>query len=95
MALAQSQIDTSSATVRARTGYFRNPVTYIGGDGLPNIDVREERQGITFGASADAQQALVVDVALVLNRYRQREGRREDNVRTTRLFASLLYRFPK
>jgi hypothetical protein len=79
--------------LRFRTGYFRNPVTYVGGDGLPAIDVKEERQGITFGASAEAQKALVLDVALVLNRYRQREGRREDNVRTTRLFASLSYRF--
>ena len=78
---------------RVRAGYFRNPVTYVGGGGLPAIDVREERQGITFGASAEAQQALVLDVAVVLNRYRQGEGRREDNIRTTRLFASLSYRF--
>lgn len=79
---------------RFRTGYFRNPVSFVGGDGLPTIEVGEERQGITFGASAEVQRALTLDVALVLNQQRQREGRREDNVRTTRWFASLSYRFP-
>ena len=81
--------------IRIRAGYFHNPISYIGGDGLPDVDAREERQGITLGGAAELQNALSIDIAVVLNQFRQKEGRREDHVRTTQWFASLSYRFPR
>jgi hypothetical protein len=56
--------------------------------------VQEERQGVTLGASVELQRVLTVDVAGVMNQHRFREGRREDNIRSLRVFATVSYRFP-
>ena len=77
--------------IRVRTGYFSNPLNYIGGDGLPDVEVFDSRRGLTFGVGGDIENALSVDAALVLNQYRQQEGRREDDVQTVRLFVSFSY----
>jgi hypothetical protein len=78
-----------------RAGYFWNPINFIGGEELPDVTVWEEHQGITFGASAEMQKTLSLDVAVVLNQHSQREGRRDDNVRTKQWFASVSYRLPR
>ena len=84
----------SSQPLRFRAGYFRDPVRYVGGADVPEIEVQEERQGVTLGASVELQRVLTVDVAGVMNQHRFREGRREDNIRSLRVFATVSYRFP-
>lgn len=76
-----------------RVGYYRDPIRYVGGEGLADIQVVQDRDVLTVGVGGSLEKAVLFDVAAVVGGYRQIEGGREDHVRTVRVFASMGYQF--
>ena len=76
-----------------RTGYYRDPIRYVGGGSLPEVQVKEDRDVLMFGLGSRLVKIVYLDLAVAVGGYRQMAGNREDHVRTVRAFASVGYRF--
>jgi hypothetical protein len=79
--------------VAFRTGYYRDPIRYIGGGSVPDIRVESDRDAWTLGLGTRLENTVGLDVAAVFGGYRASEGNRRDRVRTVRIFASATFWF--
>lgn len=79
--------------IALRAGYYRDPVRYIGGGKVPDIQIETDPDAWTLGFGADLEDAVVLDVAAVLGGYKLKEGNRADRVRTVRILASARFYF--
>lgn len=76
-----------------RAGYYRDPVRYVGGGKVPDIQIETDRDAWTLGFGTELQESMALDFAAVFGGYRSREGNREDRVRTVRVLASARFYF--
>jgi len=76
-----------------RGGYYRDPVRYVGGGSVPNIQIETDRDAWTLGFGAELQESLALDFAAVFGGYKLIEGNRADRVRTVRVLASARFYF--
>lgn len=76
-----------------RGGYYRDPVRYVGGGSVPEIQIETDRNAWTLGFGTELEKAVTLDFAAVIGGYKAIEGNRADRVRAVRVLASARFYF--
>ncbi len=85
-----------------RVGYLRQPVNFKGPredfygapGGAPTIDVKNERDYVTFGIGKNFDDNFQLDIGYAHGFWRVKEGHRQDKETHNRIYASVTYRMP-
>ena len=81
-----------------RVGYYTQPLNFKGPRedyyGAPEIDINNDRDYITFGASKLFDENLQLDIGYAHGFWRQKEVNRTDEQTDKRIYATLTYRMP-
>jgi long-subunit fatty acid transport protein len=81
-----------------RVGYYTQPLNFTGpredSYGAPEIDIDNDRDYITFGASKKFDENIQIDVGYAHGFWRTKESNRTDEETDSRIYATMTYTMP-